>query len=78
MTSAPTSAWRRERVVRRLAVHWPSGQVDRFADIQADRILTVREGQGLLPLTLARNFPANLFRLYVPRLAYPCPDPARL
>ncbi|MYI61273.1 MAG: hypothetical protein F4105_06320, partial [Gemmatimonadetes bacterium] len=38
-----------ERVVRRLAVHWPSGQVDRFADIQADRILTVREGRDLLP-----------------------------
>ena len=39
----------KERVVQRLAVHWPSGQVDRFANIQADRILTVREGQGLSP-----------------------------
>ena len=38
-----------ERIVQQLAVHWPSGRVDRFADIQADRILTVREGQGLLP-----------------------------
>ena len=39
----------KERMVQQLAVHWPSGQVDRFADIQADRILTVREGQGLSP-----------------------------
>ena len=39
----------RESLVRRLEVHWPSGQIDRFTAIQADRILTVREGQGLFP-----------------------------
>ena len=39
----------RESVVKRLEVRWPSGRIDRINDVQADRILTVREGQGLVP-----------------------------
>jgi hypothetical protein len=39
----------REETVLRLEVHWPSGQIDITSDISADRILTIREGQGLVP-----------------------------
>lgn len=33
-----------DTVVQTLQVHWPSGHVDRFVNVPADRIVTVREG----------------------------------
>jgi hypothetical protein len=32
--------------IDRMEVHWPSGVVDRFQDIDADRLIIVKEGEG--------------------------------
>jgi hypothetical protein len=32
--------------VDRLAIHWPSGAVDRFANVPADRHIVIEEGRG--------------------------------
>jgi len=37
------------QMVNRLEVHWPSGQIDTTDNLQADRIITIREGRGLMP-----------------------------
>jgi len=34
-------------VVSDLSVTWPSGRVDRFSNVQADRVITIKEGQGV-------------------------------
>jgi enediyne biosynthesis protein E4 len=36
-------------IVKRIEVRWPSGRVDSIHEIVADRIIAIREGQGLLP-----------------------------
>jgi enediyne biosynthesis protein E4 len=38
----------RAQNIDRLEVRWPSGQVDTVANATADRILTIKEGQGLV------------------------------
>ena len=35
--------------VQRLEIRWPSGQIDALDDLPADRIITLREGHGLIP-----------------------------
>ena len=35
--------------VHRLEIRWPSGQIDALDDLPADRIITLREGHGLIP-----------------------------
>jgi enediyne biosynthesis protein E4 len=42
-----------------LKITWPSGQTDQLTDVRVDRIIEVKEGQGIVPHT----FPA----LRVPR-----------
>ena len=37
------------QMVNRLEVHWPSGRIDTTDNLQADRIITIREGRGLMP-----------------------------
>jgi hypothetical protein len=36
-----------------LEITWPSGQVDRLANVPINQIVTVREGAGIIP----RQFP---------------------
>jgi enediyne biosynthesis protein E4 len=36
-------------VTERLEIRWPGGSVEAFKDVAADRILTIREGDGILP-----------------------------
>ena len=31
-----------------LEIHWPSGQVEKLADVAGDRLVTVREGAGVV------------------------------
>jgi len=31
-----------------IEVHWPSGMVDKIANLNANKILTIKEGQGLI------------------------------
>ena len=38
-----------ESIVQRLEVRWPSGQIDEIRDIQANRFINIREGQGIAP-----------------------------
>jgi hypothetical protein len=40
-------------VVQSLEIRWPSGAVDKLAGIEADQVITVKEGAGLIP----RSFP---------------------
>ena len=40
----------RHRRVERVEVRWPSGQVDRLVDVDADRIVVVVEGRGAKPM----------------------------
>ena len=39
--------------IESLVITWPSGQVDKFTDLPIDKIITVKEGTGIVP----RNFP---------------------
>lgn len=41
----------RERRIDRLQIHWPSGHVDDIRSVEADRIVTVREGEGIVQQT---------------------------
>ena len=36
------------KIVERLEVRWPSGQIDVLKDVPADRIVTLREGEGIV------------------------------
>jgi len=38
--------------VERLTVHWPSGQVDEFTDLEARRLARITEGEGIEILSL--------------------------
>jgi hypothetical protein len=44
--------------IESLEITWPSGQVDRLANVSIDRIIAVKEGAGIVP----RNFPKVLSR----------------
>ena len=39
--------------IESLVITWPSGQVDKFTDLPIDKIISVKEGTGIVP----RNFP---------------------
>jgi hypothetical protein len=43
----------------RLEIRWPSGQIDEFENIDANQILTIREGEGILDQS---PFPGRLVR----------------
>jgi enediyne biosynthesis protein E4 len=45
-------------VAERIEIRWPSGAVETFNNIAADRILAIREGEGVLPFQYPR-FPAR-------------------
>ncbi len=40
--------------IDQLTLHWPSGQVDRLTNVDADRVIVVREGKGLIERRRAR------------------------
>jgi len=31
-----------------IEVHWPTGTTETFADLPADQLITIREGQGIV------------------------------
>jgi hypothetical protein len=39
--------------IESLEITWPSGQVDKLANVPIDQIIAVKEGTGIVP----RNFP---------------------
>jgi hypothetical protein len=39
---------------QRIEIRWPSGEVESFKNVAADRILTIREGGGILPYDFPR------------------------
>jgi hypothetical protein len=39
-----------------LEIHWPSGAVERIAEVEADRLVVVREGSGVVR---TERFPAR-------------------
>jgi len=41
--------------VELIEVHWPSGTVDKITDAGANKILTIKEGQGIVEQTDFRN-----------------------
>src|SRR5258706_6561968 len=43
----PFGLWKRAKV-NIIEVHWPSGTVDRIADTGVNRIITIKEGQGIV------------------------------
>jgi hypothetical protein len=37
-----------------IEVHWPSGKIDRFTNVQSNRILTIKEGRGEIQVAYPR------------------------
>ena len=48
----------RRKTVSSLEITWPSGKVDKLANVPADQIITVKEGEGIIP----RIFPKVQWR----------------
>lgn len=42
-------------MVEKLDIRWPTGQVETFKNVAVDRILTIREGSGILPYEFPRH-----------------------
>jgi len=40
--------------IESLEITWPSGQVDRLSDLPVDKIVTVKEGTGIVPRAFPR------------------------
>ena len=49
MTRGFTSVWERINKVDLIEIRWPSGAVDTLKNVEADRVITVKEGAGLVP-----------------------------
>ena len=43
--------------IESLEITWPSGQVDKLTNLQADRIIAVKEGAGIVPRSFPRITP---------------------
>jgi hypothetical protein len=32
-----------------LAIHWPSGAIEKYMDVKCDQLITIREAHGIIP-----------------------------
>ena len=49
------------KTVESLEITWPSGIVDKLANVPINQIITVKEGVGIIPRTFPKSIGSNLF-----------------